>query len=137
MADSFTSADFHNAIQKQIVNAVYDQLANGKLDWEVIRPFLATARELCRSDFREAGKIRLHTVRAEGEEWIDAEEAFLGIAVPDRDSGEEWLAETYWLSDIALAEQDPEQARRIVAAIERSLTKINAWLAEQEKGPDG
>jgi hypothetical protein len=130
---SFTSADFHNVVHKQIVQAVYETLADGKIDWDLIVPFLDTAREICRSEFREASRIRLHTVRAEGEDWVDAEEAFLGIAVADRDTGQDWLSETYWLSDVAIADRDPEQARRIVAALERSIAKINAWLAEQEK----
>ncbi len=43
------------------------------------------------------------------------------------------LTETYWLSDIAVADGDSAEARRIVAALERSIAKINAWLAEQEK----
>lgn len=134
--DRFDTADFHNVVQKQILNAVADTLAAGKLDWELIAPFLDAARQICRSDFREAGRIRLHTVRAEGEQWVEAEEAFLGIAVAGRDDGEEWLTETYWLSDIALADRDPEQVRRVAAALERSLAKVRLWLAEQEKqGP--
>lgn len=135
MTDSrFTSADFHNVVHKQIVQAVYETLADGKISWDLILPFLDTAREICRTDFEEASRIRLHSVRAEGEDWVDAEEAYLGIAVSDRDTGQDWLSETYWLSDIALADRDPEQVRRIVAALERSLAKINAWLADQEKG---
>ena len=130
--ESFTTADFHTVVQKQIVNAVIDTLAAGKLDWELIVPFLDAAREICRSEFREAARIRLHTVRAEGEQWVEAEEAFLGIAVAGSDDGEDWLAETYWLSDVALADKDPEQVRRIAAALERSLAKVNAWLAGQE-----
>jgi hypothetical protein len=138
MAEStFTSADFHNVVQKQILNAVYETLAEQKLDWDVIAPFLDTARDICRSEFREASRIRLHTVRAEGDDWVEAEEAYLGIAVADRDEGQDWLSETYWVSDIALADGDPEQVRRIVAALERSIAKLQAWLAEQEKGgPD-
>ena len=138
MADSsFTSADFHNVVQKQILNAVYETLAEGKMAWDVIAPILDTARDICRSEFREASRIRLHTVRAEGDNWVDAEEAYLGIAVTDRDEGQDWLSETYWVSDIALADRDPEQVRRIVAALERSIAKLNAWLVEQEKGgPD-
>ncbi len=138
MADSsFTSADFHNVVQKQIVNAVYETLVEHKLDWDLIAPFLDTARNICRSEFQEASRIRLHTVRAEGDSWVEAEEAYLGIAVADRDEGQDWLSETYWISDIALADGDPEQVRRIVAALERSIAKLRAWLAEQEKGgPD-
>ncbi len=90
MTDSrFTAADFHNVVQKQILNAVYESLAAGKMDWELIAPFLETAREICRRDFQEVARIRLHTVRAEGEDWVDAEEAFLGIAVADSETGEE------------------------------------------------
>ena len=131
---SFTSADFHNVVQKHILHAVYESLVAGKMDWELIAPFLETAREICRSEFRESSRIRLHTVRAEGDGWVDAEEAYLGIAVADRDDGHDWLSETYWISDVALADGDPEQVRRIVAALERSIAKLNSWLAEQEKG---
>ena len=135
MADfPFTAADFHNVVQKQIVNAVYESLADNKLDWELIAPFLEAAREICRSDFQESARIRLHTVRAEGEEWVDAEEAFLGISVSDRDDGSEWLSETYWISDVATADDDPEQARAVVRALERSIARINAWLADKEAG---
>ena len=138
MTDSpFTSADFHNVIQKHILNAVYESLADHKLDWDLVQPILETARKMCRSDFLEAARISLHTVRAEGDGWVDAEEAYLGIAIPDRDDGQDWLAETFWISDIATAEGDPEQVRRIIAALERSIGKLNAWLAEQEKGGPG
>ena len=138
MADSpFTSADFHNVVQKHILNAVYESLAAGKLDWDLIVPFLETAREICRSEFRETSRIRLHTLRAEGDGWVEADEAYLGIAVADRDDGQDWLSETYWVSDIARADGDPAEVRRVVAALERSIAKLNAWLAEQEKGgPD-
>lgn len=133
MAETFTSADFHNAVHKQILNAVFETMADGKLPWELIAPFLDAAHAVCRSDF-EAAAIRLHTVRAEGEQWVEAEEAFLGISVADRESGEEWLSQTWWLSEIATADGDPEQIRRIAAAIERSLGRINSWLADHEKG---
>ena len=138
MAESpFTSADFHNVVQKHILNAVYESLAAGKLDWDLIVPFLETAREICRSEFRETSRIRLHTLQAEGDGWADAEEAYLGIAVADRDDGQDWLSETYWVSDIARADGDPAEVRRVVAALERSIAKLNLWLAEQEKGgPD-
>ena len=132
---SFTTADFHNVVQKHILNALYEQLGTEKMDWQLILPFLEAARLFCRSEFREAGSVRLHTLRAEGDDWVDAEEAFLGISVADRDDGQEWLSETFWLSDVALADRDPEKVRRIVAALERSIAKLNAWLAEQA-GPD-
>lgn len=135
----FTTGDFHHVAHKQIVNAVQEALADAKLGWDQVAPFLEAARRVCRDDFREGARIRFHTVRPEGEEWVDAEEAFLGIAVADRDDGSEWLSETWWVSDIALADGDPEQARRIVAALERSIARIRARLAEQEEregGPD-
>ena len=131
---SFTSADFHNVVQKLIINAVYETLADTKMEWGLVAPILDNARDLCRADFREAARIRLHTVRAEGEEWVEAEEAYLGIAIADRDDGQDWLSETYWISDIALADQDPERVRQVAAALERSLAKIRTWLEEQEKG---
>ena len=134
MAETFDSADFHTSAHKQILNAVVETLTDGKMPWELVAPFLDAGRRVCRSDFEENADIRLHTVRLEGEQWVEAEEAFLGIAVADRETGEEWLSQTYWLSEIATADGDPEQVRRIAAAIERSLARINAWLAEQEKG---
>ncbi|HEV2864936.1 MAG TPA: hypothetical protein VGX37_00320 [Allosphingosinicella sp.] len=133
MADeTFTSADFHNVVQKQIVNAVFETMAAGKLDWEVIEPFLDVARRICRSEFQEAAQIRFHSLRAEGDQWVHAEEAFLGISVADRDNGEEWLSETWWVSDIARADGDLDQVRLTVAALERSLAKLHAWIAEKE-----
>ena len=128
---SFTTADFHNVVQKHILNALYEQMGAEKMDWQLIQPFLEAARAFCKSEFREGGSVRLHTLRAEGDQWVDAEEAFLGISVADRDDGQEWLSETFWLSDVALADRDPEKVRRIVAALERSIAKLNTWLAEQ------
>jgi hypothetical protein len=134
MADNdFTSADFHNVVQKHVLNAVYETFAAGKLDWELVAPFVVAGRELCRADFRNGARIRLHTVRAEGDGWVEADEAYLGIQVADRDQGEDWLAETYWISDIALAVGDPELVRRIVAALERSVGKLKKWLEDQDK----
>jgi len=134
MTDSpFTSAEFHNVAQKHIVNAVYETLLEGKMDWALIQPFLDAARQMCRSDFLEAGRLRFHAVRAEGEGWVEAEEAYLALSIPDRDDGHDWLAETYWVSEVGLADRNPEEVRRIVAALERSIAKLNLWLAEQEK----
>ncbi|WP_162806363.1 hypothetical protein [Sphingosinicella terrae] len=136
MADSsFTTADFHNLVHKQLLNVVHETLAESKLDWALVAPFLETARAMCRADFREGAQIRLHTVRADGDQWVEAEEAYLGIAIPDRDSGEAWLSETYWLSDVALADADPAQVRRIVAGLRRSIGKLEAWLSNEDEGP--
>ena len=126
-----TTADFHTIAQKQILNAVFAVLADTKMDWALIAPFLETAREICLGDFEETGRVRLHVLRAEGEAWVEAEEAFLGISVSDRDDGREWLSETYWLSDIATADEDPAQVRAVARGLERSLAKINAWLADK------
>jgi hypothetical protein len=126
-----TTADFHTVAQKQILNAVFAVLADAKMDWALIAPFLETAREICLGDFEETGRVRLHVLRAEGEAWVEAEEAFLGISVSDRDDGAEWLSETYWLSEIATADEDPAQVRAIARGLERSLAKINAWLADK------
>ena len=128
------SGHFHNIAQKQILNAVFAVLAETKMDWALVAPFLEAARELCVGDFEETGRVRLHTLRAEGSAWVDAEEAFLGISVSDRDDGKEWLSETYWISDIALADEDPEQVRALARGLERSLAKINLWLADKPGG---
>lgn len=129
----YTSRHFHLVTHKLISNAVFETLADAKLDWELIAPFLESAREMAQGDFDEA-QIRLHTVRAEGDGWVEAEEAYLGISVADRDSGEEWLSETRWLSELATAEDDPQQVRKIIMAVERSIEKMRAWLAEKEAG---
>ena len=97
------------------------------MDWQLILPFLEAAREFCPSDFEETGRVRLHTMRAEGDDWVEAEEAFLGISVADRDDGEEWLSETFWLSDVALADHDPEQVapdRRRARAEHRQVQRL-------------
>ena len=133
----FTTADFHNAAHKHLINAVHQALVETKLDWQTVAPFLEAARRICRDEFRDGARIRFHTVRAEGDDWVEAEEAYLGIAVADRDQGSDWLAETYWVSDIALADGDRAQALQIVAALERSIARIKARLAEQQEGgPD-
>lgn len=129
----FTSADFHNVIQKQVMNAVQDMLAESKLTWDTAASFLETAREMCRADFAEAA-IRLHTVQERDGAWVEADEAYLGIAVPDRDTGAEWLSDTYWLSDLATQDEDPAEVRKVIAAVERSLAKMRDWLAAHEKG---
>jgi hypothetical protein len=113
---------------------VFETMAEGKLDWQLIAPFLDAARSICRADFRQGAQIRLHSIRTDGEQWQEAEEAFLGIAIRDRDDGQPWLSETYWVSDIVMADRDREQARRTVAALERSIAKVRSWLAEEEEG---
>lgn len=131
--EPYDSRHFHIVTHKLIINTVFEALSDAKLDWDLIAPFVESARELAHADFDEA-QIRLHTVRAEGDQWVEAEEAYLGISVADRDSGEEWMSATRWLSELAIAEDDPEQVRRIVAALERSIGKMRAWVAEKEAG---
>ena len=134
---AYTLADFHNVIQKQVLNATYETLIESKLAWELVEPFLNAAREVCRGDFLRTGRVQVHGVVAEGEGWSDAEEAYLSLSIADQENGSEWLSRTWWLSDLVLAEADPKQVREAAGAIERSLEKIKGWLAENEaKGPD-
>jgi len=141
MADPpFSAADFHKVVHKQVVNAAFETLADAKLDWTLVAPFLDAAHEICRADFQEGARLRLHPARGDGgesEAAAETEEAFLSIAVADREDGETWLSESYWLSDIALADGDPEEVRRLAAALERSLAKVKAWLAEREAASPG
>jgi len=131
--EPYGSRHFHVVTHKLIINAVFETLSDAKLEWDLVAPFLESAREIAQADFDEA-QLRLHAVRAEGEEWVEAEEAYLGISVADRDSGQEWLSETYWLSEIATAEDDPDQVRRIIMALERSIAKMRTWIAQKEAG---
>jgi hypothetical protein len=125
---ALTAGDFHTIAQKQIMNAVFATLSEAKMPWTLVAPFLEAAREVCAGDFAENGRITLHTMRAEGETWVEAEEAFLGIAVADRETGEDWLAETYWLSDVATAGANREDVQAVIAGLERTIAKLNLWL---------
>jgi hypothetical protein len=127
---AMSTSEYHQIAQKQIMNAVFAALAEAKMEWPTIAPFLDTAREVCAGDFRENARIRLHTTRAEGESWVEAEEAFLGISVADRDDGLEWLSETWWLSDIATADNDRAEVEAVVAGLERTIAKLRTWLSE-------
>lgn len=129
-----TTGDFHMVAQKQILNATFSVLAETKMDWALVAPFLEAAREVCAGDIEETARLRIHTLRGEGDAWVEAEEAYLGITVNDRDTGEEWLSETYWLSEIATADNDPAQVREIVGALERTIGKLNLWLETNAAG---
>lgn len=136
---AYTASEFHNVIQKQIIGASYEMMIDSKLPWHSVTPFMRAARDLFRGDFERAGRIGIHGVQAEGEEWVDAEEAYLSLSVADQDDGREWLSETWWLSDLVLAEEDPARVREAARALERTVAKLDAWLAErdpQTKGPD-
>lgn len=124
------SAEYHQLAQKQILNAVFTALAESKMEWPTILPFLEAAREVCAGDFQENARVRLHTTRAEGDAWVDAEEAFLGISVADRDDGIEWLSETWWLSDLATADASREEVQAVIAGLERTIGKLRSWLDE-------
>jgi hypothetical protein len=135
---AYSTSEFHNIVQKHILNATYETIAETKLHWELVQPFLDAARDMCRGDFVRTGRLELHGVVAEGEETSEAEEAYLSVSIADQDDGREWLSETWWLSDVVLAGGDPERVREAASALGRSLERINAWLDEhgQAKGPD-
>ncbi len=125
-----TSADFHTIAQKQIMNAVFAALAETKMDWSLIAPFLETAREVCVGDFEENGRIRLHTMRAEGEAWVEAEEAFLGISVSrPRRRATNGCRKPGGCPTSRSPTAIREQVSAIVAALERTIAKLNDWLA--------
>ncbi|WP_395613488.1 hypothetical protein [Allosphingosinicella sp.] len=127
-----TTSDFHGIAQKQILNAVFAVLSDAKMGWETVEPFLAAARDVVLGDIEETAQVRLHTVQQDEQGgWVEAEEAYLGISVSDRDTGEEWLSDTWWLSELAIAEDDPEQVRAIIRALERTSAKLNKWLADK------
>ena len=129
-AGPMTTSEYHQLAQKQIMNALFAALAESKMEWPTILPLLDAAREVCAGDFAENARVRLHTTRAEGDSWVEAEEAFLGISVADRDDGLEWLSETWWLSDIATADNDRAQVEAVVAGLERTIAKLRTWLNE-------
>lgn len=133
--DGYTTSDFHNVVQKQVVNAAYETLIESKLHWELVEPFLHAAREVCRGDFRRTGRVEIHGIAASGDGWTDAEEAYLSLSIADQDDGREWLSQTWWLSDLVLAGGDPARVREAARALERSVAKLDLWLAEHEKGP--
>ena len=134
--DGYTSSDFHNVVQKQVLNATYETLAETKLHWGLVEPFLHAAREMCRGDFRRTGRVQIHGAVVEGESRLDAEEAYVSLSIADQDDGREWLAQTWWLSDLILADGDAAQVREAARALERTKAKLDAWLSAQEKGPD-
>jgi len=131
------SAEYHNVAQKQVLNAVFAALADTKMEWASIAPFLDAAREVCVGDFEVNGQVRLHATRAEGEAWVEAEEAFISVSAADRDTGDEWLSATWWLSDVATADGDRAQVEAVIAALERTIAKLEDWLQAPPAEPDG
>jgi hypothetical protein len=139
-AHAYTTAEFHNVVQKHIVGATYEMLVESKFAWELVEPFLRASRDMFRGDFERTGRLAIHGVTADGDSWVDAEEAYVSLSVADQDDGREWLSETWWLSDLVLAEADPKRVREAARALGRTVAKLDAWLAanhpEQGKGPD-
>lgn len=142
---AYTTSEFHNVIQKRVIGATYEMMIESKLPWHLVEPFLRAARDMFRGDFERTGRIGIHGVQAEGEQWVDAEEAYLSLSVADQDDGSEWLSETWWLSDLVLAEADPKRVREAARALQRSVAKLDAWLerndpqaapGDQAKDPD-
>ena len=130
-----TTGDYHQIAQKQILNAVFAVLAESKMDWGLVAPFLEAAREVCMGDIEETAQIRLHVMRQDESSWVEAEEAFLGISVSDREDNEEWLSETYWLSDLATADGDRGEVEQVIAGLERTIAKLREWLSNGGAGP--
>lgn len=128
----YTSAEFHDEVHKQLSVAIAAALEEAKLEWQQVAPFLDAGRAMCREDFRLNGRLTLHGQEYEGADLVEAEEAYLAISVRDREDGVEWLSQTYWLSDIAIADGDPARIRAAVAALGRTTAKLRAWLAEHE-----
>ena len=130
----YTSANFHDDVQRQLVNAAIDSLAQAKLEWHQVVPFLKAGRAICRDDLRLNSRMSLHGLEYEGAELVAAEEAYLSMSVRDREDDDEWLSKTWWLSDVALADEDPERVRAVVAAMERSIDKLKEWLSQKSEG---
>ncbi len=132
----YTIADFHHVVRKQLASAASAALADSKMRESELDAILYSARALCRDDLERSGRLGLHGLdQAEDGALVPAEEAYLAVAAGDPEGDGEWLSLTYWLSDLALADRDPQRVRAAVAAIERSLAKLNAWLAEQDEQP--
>jgi hypothetical protein len=128
----YTSADFHNEVHKQLVTTAIAALEETKLAWPQVAPFLEAGRAMCRDDLRLNGRFAIHGLEQQGDEQVEAEEAYLAISVRDREDGTEWLSQSYWLSDVLLSEQDPQRIRSAIAGIERTLARVRDALAERE-----
>lgn len=129
----YTSADFQEDAHKQVAAAAAAAVSATHLSWAHVAPLLDAARALCRDDMRFGGGLALHGLEYAGAELAPAEEAYLSVTARDRDTNVEWLSQTYWLSALALADRDPERVRSAIAAMERSIAKLRAWLEENDQ----
>lgn len=129
----YTLADFHHVVRKQLASAASAALADAKMRDSELDAILYSARALTAGELERNARLSLHGLDVgEDGELAPAEEAYLSVSAGGEHGEAEWLSLTYWLSDLALADRDPERVRAAVAAIERSLAKLTAWLAEQE-----
>lgn len=124
---------FIDDAQKQLVEIMLAALAEPRLEWAQVAPIMEAARALCRDDLRHASTLAVHGTEYQDGELVPAEEAYLAVSVRDRQDHVEWFEQTYWLSDIALADQDLDRVRSAVTAIERSLDKVKNWLKKEEE----
>lgn len=132
----YSTSNFVEDAQKRLIDTAVGALSEARLSWSQVSPLLDAARAVCRDDLRYGGgQLALHGLAYEGHELAPAEEAYVSVTARDRDTQVEWFSDTYWLSELALADRDPERVRLAIAAIERSLAKLHAWL-EQNAGPD-
>ena len=132
---AYTHLHFLDDAQKQLVKTAIAALSERPLEWSQVAPFLEAARALCRDDVRLNSTLAIHGSEYQEGELVPADEAYLAVSVRDRQDQIEWLSQTFWLSDLALADQDPERVRSAIAAIERTLEKVKTWLAEEEAPP--
>jgi hypothetical protein len=130
-----TVGDFHQIAQKQVMNAVFATLAETKMQWSLVEPMLQAGRGVCAGDFVENAEIRIHSRQPDGDAWVDAEEAYLGISVADREDGQEWLSETYWLSDLITQNATRDEVEAGIKGLERTIGRLKDWLANVGANP--
>lgn len=131
----YSLADFHHVVRKQLATAASAALADAKMRDSELDAILYSARALTAGELEQSARLALHGLDlGEDEALAPSDEAYLSVSAGGENGEAEWLSLSYWLSDLALADRDPERVRATVGAIERSLAKLNAWLAEQE-GP--
>lgn len=129
---AYTTSEFHSTLLKQMAGTIADALSYHKLAEPELAAILAAAHLLAADDIRLGGRFALHGLDQHGPDLTPSDEAYLSVTARDRDTNVPWLSLTYWLSDLALADRDPDRVRTVIAAMERSLDKVKAWLADQD-----